>query len=219
MDRQIETLLKLDTFEKALVARSSKNKRTHGLKKYIENYNKKEIEEMNNKIYKINVKNPERMSYDDFKQLSKSMQRTYLQSLIDVYKVSLPTIAEMFGVHQSTVSYRAKDLNVKTLSKKHIAMRDDDYKRFIKEMGINNKADEPKPTTTPTKPIEPAAITAPARQENHRFEFVLGGIFDDKMVSGLTLFLESFKGKDLDIKIEVNNVKSCSGIQLQDQHI
>lgn len=219
MDRQTETLLKLDTFEKALIARSSKNKRTHGLKKYIENYNKKEIEEMTNKIYKINVKKPERMSYDDFKQLSKSMQRTYLQSLVDVYKVSLPTIVEMFGVHQSTLSYRAKDLNVKTLSKKHITMRDDDYKRFVKEMGINNKAGEPSPTTTPAKLTEPIEPTEPIKQENRRFEFVLGGIFDDKMVSGLTLFLESFKGKDIDIKIEVNNAKSCSETQPQDQHI
>ena len=80
-----------------------------------------------------------KMEYGDFKKLSDNMKTAYLQDLIDFYNVNTGAIAEMFGVHRTTIQKIITKLKVKTLFQKNKTMSLEDYSIFCEQMGLAGK--------------------------------------------------------------------------------
>lgn len=74
----------------------------------------KQWKERNGLCMTMNLNQP--MIWTDFSKLSDSMQKEYLQHIIDTYHVGCPAMGKMFGCSQSNVFRRASQLGV-TLTK------------------------------------------------------------------------------------------------------
>ena len=72
---------------------------------------------LNGPLYTVNLNQP--MSWEDFKGLTDTLKREYLEGLMANYRASMKMLGRMFGVQSVTVSREMKRLGVKPLPTDH----------------------------------------------------------------------------------------------------
>lgn len=106
-----------DCRDKKITARSARNVRTHcgkrGAVKFPSDYmTKKEREAMNGECKSYRMNDP--INWEEFKSWPKEHQETYIKLLRKKFNVPLTYISEiMFGMDRTTLSYHAKQHNLK----------------------------------------------------------------------------------------------------------
>lgn len=129
-----------DVKEKAITARSSKKRpRRSGCR--LPQYTAKEMREMSGPTYTINLKR--RISYTEFKALPESLQKDYVQNIVDKYGVGPSALAELMGANAGAVGVY---LSKRGFSfKRGFQPKKEDLERFREDYGIS--------ATAPTKKI------------------------------------------------------------------
>lgn len=84
--RDEEYLFKEDVREKAITARSAKKRISHSGCR-LPQYTAKEMREMSGPTYTLNLK--KRITYAEFKALPEGLQKSYVQNIVDKYRVGL----------------------------------------------------------------------------------------------------------------------------------
>lgn len=93
----IKYLLKKDTIEKKITARSARKKVRHiGCNLPSDRMSKKEINKMNGEVFCVNIHKP--MTWKHFKKLSNDIQREYLTYLSDEFSCAYADLAKAFGI-------------------------------------------------------------------------------------------------------------------------
>jgi hypothetical protein len=93
----IKYLLKKDTVEKKVTARSARKKVRHtGCNLPSDRMSKKEINKMNGEVFCVNIHQP--MTWKHFKKLSNDIQREYLTYLSDEFSCRYVDLAKAFGI-------------------------------------------------------------------------------------------------------------------------
>lgn len=104
-----------DVLQKKRVAQNARRRKCGSKSRYCglpsDHLTQKQWKERNGVCMTMNLTRP--MSWEDFSRLPDSMQKEYLQHLIDTYHVGCGAIGKMFNHSQSTVFNRAKKLGVK----------------------------------------------------------------------------------------------------------
>jgi len=94
-----------DSKEKKSVARSAFNKRTHcgkgGCSLPSDNMTKKELNAMNGEVISYPMNDP--LPYAEFKALPDDIKVLYITALVNRYDVPIANMAEMMGVHHTTL--------------------------------------------------------------------------------------------------------------------
>lgn len=124
-----------DVKEKAITARSSKKRpRRSGCR--LPQYTAKEMREMSGPTYTINLKR--RISYTEFKALPESLQKDYVQNIVDKYGVGPSALAELMGANAGAVGvYLSKrDFSFK----RGFQPKKEDLERFREDYGISANA-------------------------------------------------------------------------------
>lgn len=129
-----------DVKEKAITARSSKKRpRRSGCR--LPQYTAKEMREMSGPTYTINLKR--RIAYMEFKALPESLQKDYVQNIVDKYSVGPSALAELMGANAGAVGVY---LSKRGFSfKRGFQPKKEDLERFREDYGIS--------TNAPTKKI------------------------------------------------------------------
>lgn len=120
-----------DVKEKAITARSSK-KRPRRSGCHLPQYTAKEMREMSGPTYTINLKR--RISYTEFKALPESLQKDYVQNIVDKYGVGPSALAELMGANAGAVGVY---LSKRGFSfKRGFQPKKEDLERFREDYGI-----------------------------------------------------------------------------------
>ncbi|MFR0872508.1 MAG: hypothetical protein ACLSG5_14620 [Oscillospiraceae bacterium] len=98
--RDEEYLFKEDVREKAITARSAKKRPRHSGCR-LPQYTAKEMREMSGPTYTLNLK--KRITYAEFKTLPEGLQKSYVQNIIDKYRVDPSALAELMGANAGAV--------------------------------------------------------------------------------------------------------------------
>lgn len=124
-----------DVKEKAIMARSSKKRpRRSGCR--LPQYTAKEMREMSGPTYTINLKR--RISYTEFKALPESLQKDYVQNIVDKYGVGPSALAELMGANAGAVGVY---LSKRGFSfKRGFQPKKEDLERFREDYGISANA-------------------------------------------------------------------------------
>lgn len=124
-----------DVKEKAITARSSKKRpRRSGFR--LPQYTAKEMREMSGPTYTINLKR--RISYTEFKALPESLQKDYVQNIVDKYGVGPSALAELMGANAGAVGVY---LSKRGFSfKRGFQPKKEDLERFREDYGISANA-------------------------------------------------------------------------------
>ena len=124
-----------DVKEKAITARSSKKRpRRSGCR--LPQYTAKEMREMSGPTYTINLKR--RISYTEFKALPESLQKDYVQNIVDKYDVGPSALAELMGANAGAVGVY---LSKRGFSfKRGFQPKKEDLERFREDYGISANA-------------------------------------------------------------------------------
>ena len=124
-----------DVKEKAITARSSKKRpRRSGCR--LPQYTAKEMREMSGPTYTINLKR--RISYTEFKALPESLQKDYVQNIVDKYGVGPSALAELMGANAGAVGVY---LSKRGFSfKRGFQPKKEDLERFREDYGISANA-------------------------------------------------------------------------------
>lgn len=103
-----------DVLQKKRIAQNARRRKCGSKSRYCglpsDRLTPKQWKERNGRCMTMNLNQP--MTWEDFSQLSDSMQKEYLQHLIDTYHVGCPAMGKMFGCSQSNVFRRASQLGV-----------------------------------------------------------------------------------------------------------
>lgn len=138
--RDEEYLFKEDVREKAITARSAKKRPRHSGCR-LPQYTAKEMREMSGPTYTLNLK--KRITYAEFKALPEGSQKSYVQNIIDKYRVGPSALAELMGANAGAVGVY---LSKRGFSfKRGFQPTKDDLERFREDYGIS--------TNAPTKKI------------------------------------------------------------------
>lgn len=124
-----------DVKEKAITARSSKKRpRRSGCR--LPQYTAKEMREMSGPTYTINLKR--RITYTEFKALPESLQKDYVQNIVDKYGVGPSALAELMGANAGAVGVY---LSKRGFSfKRGFQPKKEDLERFREDYGISANA-------------------------------------------------------------------------------
>lgn len=124
-----------DVKEKAITARSAKKRpRRSGCR--LPQYTAKEMREMSGPTYTINLKR--RITYTEFKALPESLQKDYVQNIVDKYGVGPSALAELMGANAGAVGMY---LNKRGYSfKRGFQPKKEDLERFREDYGISANA-------------------------------------------------------------------------------
>ncbi len=98
--RDEEYLFKEDVREKAITARSAKKRPRHSGCR-LPQYTAKEMREMSGPTYTLNLK--KRITYAEFKALPEGLQKSYVQNIVDKYRVGPSALAELMGANAGAV--------------------------------------------------------------------------------------------------------------------
>lgn len=130
-----------DVKEKAITARSSKKRpRRSGCR--LPQYTAKEMREMSGPTYTINLKR--RITYTEFKALPESLQKDYVQNIVDKYGVGPSALAELMGANAGAVGVY---LSKRGFSfKRGFQPKKEDLERFREDYGISANAPTKKTT-------------------------------------------------------------------------
>lgn len=172
-----------DVKEKAITARSSK-KRPRRSGCHLPQYTAKEMREMSGPTYTINLKR--RITYTEFKALPESLQKDYVQNIVDKYGVGPSALAELMSANAGAVGVY---LSKRGFSfKRGFQPKKEDLERFREDYGISANA--------PTKKIT---------LEN--FSFCFSGAFN---AAGFVKQIKAFvpEGQLLRVSVAVEVVES-----------
>ena len=95
--RDEEYLFKEDVREKAITARSAKKRPRHSGCR-LPQYTAKEMREMSGPTYTLNLK--KRITYAEFKALPEGLQKSYVQNIVDKYRIGPSALAELMGANE-----------------------------------------------------------------------------------------------------------------------
>ena len=124
-----------DVKEKAITARSSK-KRPRRSGCHLPQYTAKEMREMSGPTYTVNLKR--RITYTEFKALPESLQKDYVQNIIDKYGVGPSALAELMDANAGAVGVY---LSKRGFSfKRGFQPKKEDLERFREDYGISANA-------------------------------------------------------------------------------
>lgn len=124
-----------DVKEKAITARSSK-KRPRRSGCHLPQYTAKEMREMSGPTYTINLKR--RITYAEFKALPESLQKDYVQNIVDKYGVGPSALAELMSANAGAVGVY---LSKRGFSfKRGFQPKKEDLERFREDYGISANA-------------------------------------------------------------------------------
>ena len=147
-----------DVLQKKRVAQNARRRKCGSKSRYCglpsDHLTQKQWKERNGACMTMNLTRP--MSWEDFSQLPDSMQKEYLQHLIDTYHVGCGAIGKMFGHSQSTVFNRAKKLGV-TLANTNGRLPSELQERwlaFVNYPDIDDMSVMPEPENTAVDIIE-----------------------------------------------------------------
>lgn len=133
--RDEEYLFKEDVREKAITARSAKMRPRHSGCR-LPQYTAKEMREMSGPTYTLNLK--KRITYAEFKALPEGLQKSYVQNIIDKYRVGPSALAELMGANAGAVGVY---LSKRGFSfKRGFQPTKDDLERFREDYGISTNA-------------------------------------------------------------------------------
>lgn len=91
---------------------------------------------MSGPIYTLNLK--KRITYAEFKALPEGLQKSYVQNIVDKYRVGPSALAELMGANAGTVSVY---LSKRGFSfKRGFQPAKDDLERFREDYGISTNA-------------------------------------------------------------------------------
>ena len=124
-----------DVKEKAITARSSRKRpRRSGCR--LPQYTAKEMREMSGPTYTINLKR--RITYTEFKALPESLQKSYVQNIVDKYRIGPSALAELMGANAGAVGMY---LSKRGFSfKRGFQPKKEDLERFREDYGISANA-------------------------------------------------------------------------------
>lgn len=122
--RDEEYLFKEDVREKAITARSAKKRISHSGCR-LPQYTAKEMREMSGPTYTLNLK--KRITYAEFKALPEGLQKSYVQNIVDKYRVGPSAV----GVYLSKRGFSFK---------RGFQPTKDDLERFREDYGISANA-------------------------------------------------------------------------------
>ena len=133
--RDEEYLFKEDVREKAITARSAKKRPRHSGCR-LPQYTAKEMREMSGPTYTLNLK--KRITYAEFKALPEGLQKSYVQNIVDKYRVGPSALAELMGANAGAVGVY---LSKRGFSfKRGFQPTKDDLERFREDYGISANA-------------------------------------------------------------------------------
>lgn len=133
--RDEEYLFKEDVREKAITARSAKKRISHSGCR-LPQYTAKEMREMSGPTYTLNLK--KRITYAEFKALPEGLQKSYVQNIVDKYRVGPSALAELMGANAGAVGVY---LSKRGFSfKRGFQPTKDDLERFREDYGISANA-------------------------------------------------------------------------------
>lgn len=141
---------KQDIKEKKSVGRNSRymNRTGKGPIKFPSDYlSNKEKKKLNGPVISYDMGKP--MSYADFRKMPEEMQKMYLEGIVNKFHPTFRTISELFGIGESTLYYRMKQLGVKTTGAKGVLNKDFDEKAWDAWIADGKLPEEPaKPKKT-----------------------------------------------------------------------
>lgn len=124
-----------DVREKAITARSAKKRASHSGCR-LPQYTAKEIREMSGPTYTLNLK--KRITYAEFKTLPESLQKNYVQNIVNEYHVGPLALAELMGANAAAVGVY---LNKRGFSfKRGFQPTKEDLERFREDFGLTEHA-------------------------------------------------------------------------------
>lgn len=142
----------------------------------------------------MNLNQP--MTWEEFSQLSDSMQKEYLQHIIDTYHVGCPAMGKMFGCSQSNVFRRASQLGV-TLTKhngRQPKSVQENWRQFLgndpaQEQSASIQESDASMSVPAAQIIVPDLRQAPSPMCMNRFSIQFSGKIDPSMVANSLLHM------------------------------
>lgn len=149
-----------DVLQKKRIAQNARRRKCGSKSRYCglpsDHLTPKQWKERNGRCMTMNLNQP--MTWEEFSQLSDSMQKEYLQHIIDTYHVGCPAMGKMFGCSQSSVFRRASQLGV-TLNKQAGHRPKVVQENWMQFLGDDPAEEAPAPVSE-----SDIAMTAPASQ-------------------------------------------------------
>ena len=106
--------LEYENRQKAITARSARNVKRGSRSKKVtlphDHMTNAEWKRRNGTVNNYNLSRP--MRYSTFREMPQDLQKEYLRSLIAKYHANRQAIADMMGIHTTTVACVAKELNI-----------------------------------------------------------------------------------------------------------
>ena len=103
-----------DAMQKKKIAQGAKHmkKRQKGCKLSTDNMTDKQIEKMHGEVFSVNVYEP--ITWNEFKKLTRDLQKTYYESISERYHVGLNKVGiELFGLAKNTLNAHFIRNNIK----------------------------------------------------------------------------------------------------------
>lgn len=178
-----------DVLQKKRVAQNARHRKCGSKSRYCglpsDHLTPKQWKERNGRCMTMNLNQP--MIWEEFSQLSDSMQKEYLQHIIDTYHVGCPAMSKMFGCSPSNIFRRASQLGV-TLTK-HNGRQPKSVQENWQQFLGNHLLDEPSnPASEESLPHRGPVIQQPASSMCLRtFSMQFSGKVDASMVANSLL--------------------------------
>lgn len=170
-----------DVLQKKRVAQNARHRKCGSKSRYCglpsDHLTPKQWKERNGRCMTMNLNQP--MIWEEFSQLSDSMQKEYLQHIIDTYHVGCPAMGKMFGCSQSNVFRRASQLGV-TLTK-HNGRQPKSVQENWRQFLGNQLLDEP------ADPVPEESLPPASSMCLHTFSMQFSGKVDASMVANSLL--------------------------------
>ena len=180
-----------DVLQKKRVAQNARHRKCGSKSRYCglpsDHLTPKQWKERNGQCMTMNLNQP--MTWESFSQLSASMQKEYLQHIIDTYHVGCPAMGKMFGCSQSNVFRRASQLGV-TLTKNNGRQPKSVQENWRQFLGETLPEADSAPAPETSQPLEEAVIQRPEPSMRlNVFSMRFSGKIDASMVANSLLHM------------------------------
>lgn len=180
-----------DVLQKKRVAQNARHRKCGSKSRYCglpsDHLTPKQWKERNGRCMTMNLNQP--MIWEEFSQLSDSMQKEYLQHIIDTYHVGCPAMSKMFGCSPSNIFRRASQLGV-TLTKHNGRQPKSVQENWQQFLGDILPEAAPVPTPEAPQPLEGIIIQRPEpSMQLNVFSMRFSGKIDASMVANSLLHM------------------------------
>lgn len=187
-----------DVLQKKRVAQNARHRKCGSKSRYCglpsDHLTQKQWKERNGQCMTMNLNQP--MTWEEFSQLSDSMQKEYLQHIIDTYHVGCPAMGKMFGCSQSNVFRRASQLGV-TLTKhngRQPKSVQENWRQFLgndpaQEQSASIQESDASMSVPAAQIIVPDLRQTPSPMCMNRFSIQFSGKIDPSMVANSLLHM------------------------------